>query len=610
MPQSGCCNIMWITIGGLPWRAPPGSPPPDPYRVWLSEVMLQQTTVAAVTPAFRALRRALADGRGAGRGAGRGRPARMGRARLLCPRPQPDRLRPGGRASAADFRTTKPGLRQLPGIGAYTAAAIAAIAFGRARRVVDTNVERVVARLHAIERTPGRAPKSARLADAMTPAERSGDFAQAMMDLGATICRRAAPAARLPAAPTARPSRSGEPEAFPAQERAQGPAARVTALPGGSSATAASGWCAARPRACSAAWRRCRGRSGRPTTAATGAAMATLRHVFTHFALDSRRAARRAARRRLVAPDRRARRGRPADPLPPRGRSGAQRAARSCRLSRSSPGPGSTAPICSRASPARWPSWPGATMRAASLDGRPASRSTRMAGSSGQTRAIRRCSSASTATRRASPLCLPASATSGVAFACSPSSTQGDATLCLRAEPRQLACAPRLCALRPAERRVRGGWSRRCPGCGAEHFPRFDPVVIMLAEHDGRVLLGRQPHYPPGRYSALAGFVEPGETIEAAVARELQEEAGIERRRRALRRQPALAFPSSLMIGCTRARADRRADRRSDRARRRPLVHPRRGRGRAGRGGGRRLPAAAALRHRPHLARRIGCRLK
>ncbi len=73
----------------------------------------------------------------------------------------------------------------------------------------------------------------------------------------------------------------------------------------------------------------------------------------------------------------------------------------------------------------------------------------------------------------------------------------------------------------------RGGWSRACPQCGAEHYPRVDPVVIMLAEHDGRVLLGRQPRYPPGRYSALAGFVEVGETIEAAVARELFEEAAV-----------------------------------------------------------------------------------
>ncbi|MCW3796369.1 NAD(+) diphosphatase [Sphingomonas sp. BN140010] len=98
---------------------------------------------------------------------------------------------------------------------------------------------------------------------------------------------------------------------------------------------------------------------------------------------------------------------------------------------------------------------------------------------------------------------------------------------------------------------VRGGWSRRCPACAAEHFPRVDPVVIMLAEYEGRLLLGRQPQYPPGRYSALAGFVEVGETIEAAVTRELGEEAGIAVRQvRYVASQP-WPFPSSLMIGCT-----------------------------------------------------------
>ena len=98
---------------------------------------------------------------------------------------------------------------------------------------------------------------------------------------------------------------------------------------------------------------------------------------------------------------------------------------------------------------------------------------------------------------------------------------------------------------------VRGGWSRRCDRCGAEHFPRVDPVVIMLAEHDGRLLLGRQPHYPPGRYSALAGFVEAGETIEAAVARELGEEAGIAVADVTYIASQPWPFPSSLMIGCT-----------------------------------------------------------
>ena len=97
---------------------------------------------------------------------------------------------------------------------------------------------------------------------------------------------------------------------------------------------------------------------------------------------------------------------------------------------------------------------------------------------------------------------------------------------------------------------VRGGWSRKCPRCSTEHFPRVDPVVIMLVEHDGRVLLGRQPQYPARRYSALAGFVEVGESIEDAVTREIKEEAGIGVRDvRYVASQP-WPFPSSLMIGC------------------------------------------------------------
>ena len=97
---------------------------------------------------------------------------------------------------------------------------------------------------------------------------------------------------------------------------------------------------------------------------------------------------------------------------------------------------------------------------------------------------------------------------------------------------------------------VRGGWSRRCTRCSAEHYPRVDPVVIMLAEHDGRLLLGRQPQYPAGRYSALAGFVELGESIEDAVARELKEEAGIDVRDVCYVASQPWPFPSSLMIGC------------------------------------------------------------
>lgn len=104
-------------------------------------------------------------------------------------------------------------------------------------------------------------------------------------------------------------------------------------------------------------------------------------------------------------------------------------------------------------------------------------------------------------------------------------------------------------------RAVKAGWSRHCDGCGADHFPRTDPVVIMLAEHRGRVLVGRQHSWAQGRYSALAGFVEPGETIEEAVARELFEEAGVRVRDvRYLMSQP-WPFPSSLMIACI-AQAD------------------------------------------------------
>ena len=104
----------------------------------------------------------------------------------------------------------------------------------------------------------------------------------------------------------------------------------------------------------------------------------------------------------------------------------------------------------------------------------------------------------------------------------------------------------------------RAGWGRKCAACAAEHFPRVDPVVIMLAEHRGRVLVGRQPQYPPGRYSALAGFVEPGESLEEAVVRELREEAGIQAALvRYVASQP-WPFPGQLMIACLAEAADDR----------------------------------------------------
>ncbi len=102
-----------------------------------------------------------------------------------------------------------------------------------------------------------------------------------------------------------------------------------------------------------------------------------------------------------------------------------------------------------------------------------------------------------------------------------------------------------------------GGWKRHCPSCGASHFPRTDPVVIMLITHGNDVLLGRSPGWPAGMYSLLAGFMEPGETIEAAVRREVMEEAGLGVGAvRYLASQP-WPFPASLMIGCQGAALDR-----------------------------------------------------
>ncbi len=173
----------------LPWRAAPGTQA-DPYRVWLSEIMLQQTTVKAVLPRYASfLRRwpdveALAD---AGLGEVLAEWAGLGyyaRARNLhaCAKEVTERF--GGR-----FPATEAELLTLPGIGAYTAAAIAAIAFGRRATPVDGNIERVVARLFAVtEPLPDAKPRIKTLAESLTPQKRAGDFAQSLMDLGATIC--------------------------------------------------------------------------------------------------------------------------------------------------------------------------------------------------------------------------------------------------------------------------------------------------------------------------------------------------------------------------------------------------------------------------------------
>jgi len=188
--------LCWYAVDKrrLPWRAEMGARP-DPYRVWLSEVMLQQTTVAAVKPFYEKFVRrwpdvaALAEARDAevmAAWAGLGYYARA-RNLLACARVVATAY--GGR-----FPDEEGALRKLPGIGAYTAAAIAAIAFARRAVVVDGNVERVISRLFAVaDPLPGSRPRLRALADALTPEGDSGDFAQAMMDLGATICTPRSP---------------------------------------------------------------------------------------------------------------------------------------------------------------------------------------------------------------------------------------------------------------------------------------------------------------------------------------------------------------------------------------------------------------------------------
>ncbi|MBN8832362.1 MAG: A/G-specific adenine glycosylase [Sphingomonadales bacterium] len=202
----------------LPWRSPPGAALPDPYRVWLSEIMLQQTTVAAVIPYYdRFLARwpsvealaAAPDGDLMAAWAGLGYYARA-RNLLACARHVAQHL--GGR-----FPSEEADLRALPGIGAYTAAAIAAIAFGRRAVVVDGNVERVVSRLFAVEtQMPAAKPELRALAETITPERDAGDFAQAMMDLGATICTPTKPAClTCPLADMCAARAQGTPERYP-----------------------------------------------------------------------------------------------------------------------------------------------------------------------------------------------------------------------------------------------------------------------------------------------------------------------------------------------------------------------------------------------------------
>jgi A/G-specific adenine glycosylase len=265
----------------LPWR----SASPNPYAVWLSEVMLQQTTVATVIPRFaRFIHRwptvealaAAPDAEVLQEWAGLGYYARA-RNLIACAREV---------AALGGFPEDEAELRKLPGLGAYTAAAIAAIAFGEAATVVDTNVERVIARLHGIERPIAEARAEIRtFAEALTPSHRPGDHAQAMMDLGATICRPKKPA--CPACPLAGDCvafASGEPERFPAPKLKRERPHRhglawwierdgalwlvrreAKGLLGGMAALPGPDWGAERPR---------------------NLAFATVRHGFTHFTLD------------------------------------------------------------------------------------------------------------------------------------------------------------------------------------------------------------------------------------------------------------------------------------------------------------------------------------
>lgn len=206
--------LCWYAVDKrrLPWRAEGGARP-DSYRVWLSEVMLQQTTVAAAKPYYEAFvarwptveaLAAAADEEVMAAWAGLGYYARA-RNLIAC-----------ARAVVADhggrFPENEEALRKLPGIGDYTSAAISAIAFGQRAVAVDANVERVVSRLHALsDKKQIRA-----LADALVPDEGAGDFAQAMMDLGSTICTPRNPACpRCPLGAWCLARREGDPARYP-----------------------------------------------------------------------------------------------------------------------------------------------------------------------------------------------------------------------------------------------------------------------------------------------------------------------------------------------------------------------------------------------------------
>ncbi len=204
----------------LPWRAKAGESS-DPYRVWLSEVMLQQTTVATVRPRFTDWTRrwpTFADLAAADEGEVMAAWAGLGyyaRARNLLAAARTIAAEHGG-----SLPDSEAALRALPGFGDYTAAAVAAIAFGRRAVVVDANVERVVARLFTIDTPLPAARKAIRAAaDTITPDARAGDFAQAMMDLGSAICSPRKPRCLLcPLNHACAAQAAGTPEAYPVKK--------------------------------------------------------------------------------------------------------------------------------------------------------------------------------------------------------------------------------------------------------------------------------------------------------------------------------------------------------------------------------------------------------
>jgi len=284
----------------LPWRAPPGVVP-DPYKVWLSEIMLQQTTVQAVKgyyekflrlwPDFAALAGAPIDEvMKAWAGLGY-----YSRARNLhaCAKIVVDEH--GGKLPV-DVGS----LRSLPGIGAYTSAAIAAIAFGKRAVVVDANVERVVARLFEIrEPLPGAKTVIRQKAELLTPGRRAGDFAQAMMDLGAGVCTVKKPACLLcPLHDFCAAGAAGTAESFPVKppkaakplrrgavfflRRADGKVLMRTRLPkgllGGMAEFPGTDW--------SANFKSRQALSHAPVEANWKKLPGVVKHVFTHFALE------------------------------------------------------------------------------------------------------------------------------------------------------------------------------------------------------------------------------------------------------------------------------------------------------------------------------------